>query len=116
MPTYRVHDYAGDDLGLVEHPAPNVESGDVVVLADGRQALVTVPSRPSRDRSRRARACGLARRRLTPSTSAHRLPLTSSHEPSVTLERSASEPAELSAAESPEEHFGSDAGPLRLRD
>ena len=26
---------------LVEHPAPNIEPGDVVVLADGREALVT---------------------------------------------------------------------------
>jgi hypothetical protein len=33
---YRVHDTSGDDLGLLEHPAPNVEAGDVVVLADGR--------------------------------------------------------------------------------
>jgi hypothetical protein len=41
MPTYRIHDTAGDDLGLVEHPAPNLEPGDVVVLADGREALVT---------------------------------------------------------------------------
>jgi hypothetical protein len=31
----------GDDLGLIEHPAPNIEPGDVVVLADGREALVT---------------------------------------------------------------------------
>jgi hypothetical protein len=28
-------------LGLLEHPAPNVEPGDVVVLADGRDAVVT---------------------------------------------------------------------------
>ena len=41
MPTYRIHDTTGDDLGLIEHPAPNVEPGDVVVLADGREALVT---------------------------------------------------------------------------
>jgi hypothetical protein len=41
VPTYRIHDTIGDDLGLVEHPAPNVEPGDVVVLADGREALVT---------------------------------------------------------------------------
>jgi hypothetical protein len=39
--TYRVHDTAGDDLGLLEHPAPNLEPGDVVVLGDGREALVT---------------------------------------------------------------------------
>jgi hypothetical protein len=30
-----------NDLGAVEHPAPNVEPGDVIVLADGREALVT---------------------------------------------------------------------------
>ena len=36
-----IHDHAGDDLGLLEHPAPNLEPGDVVVLADGREALVT---------------------------------------------------------------------------
>ena len=41
MPIYRLHDTAGDDLGLLEHPAPNLEAGDVVVLADGREALVT---------------------------------------------------------------------------
>ena len=41
MPTYRLHDTTGDDLGLLEHPAPNVEPGDVVVLPDGREALVT---------------------------------------------------------------------------
>jgi hypothetical protein len=38
---YRLHDTTGDDLGLLEHPAPNVEPGDVVVVADGREALVT---------------------------------------------------------------------------
>jgi hypothetical protein len=37
----RVHDTAGDDLGVLEHPAPNVVPGDVVVLSDGRGALVT---------------------------------------------------------------------------
>lgn len=41
MPTYRVHDHVGDDLGLIEHPAPNVDPGDVVVLEDGREAFVT---------------------------------------------------------------------------
>jgi hypothetical protein len=41
MRTYRVHDSTGDDLGVIEHPAPNVESGDLVVLASGREALVT---------------------------------------------------------------------------
>jgi len=45
---YRLHDTTGDDLGLPEHPAPNVEPGDVVVLADGREAIVTarVEARP----------------------------------------------------------------------
>jgi hypothetical protein len=38
---YRLHDTTGDDLGLLEHPAPNVEPSDVVVLADGREAIVT---------------------------------------------------------------------------
>jgi len=37
MPTYRIHDTTGDDLGTVEHPAPNVEPGDVVMLVDGRR-------------------------------------------------------------------------------
>jgi hypothetical protein len=41
VPTYRLHDTTGDDLGLLEHPAPNVEPGDVVVIPDGREALVT---------------------------------------------------------------------------
>jgi len=31
---YRTH-------GLLEHPAPNIEPGDVVVVADGRAAIVT---------------------------------------------------------------------------
>ena len=38
---YRLHDTTGDDLGLIEHPAPNVEPGGVVMLEDGREALVT---------------------------------------------------------------------------
>ena len=52
VPTYRLHDTTGDDLGLIEHPAPNVEPGDVVMLADGREALVTarVEARVSRSR------------------------------------------------------------------
>jgi len=31
-----------DDLGLIEHPAPNVEPGDVRVLGDGREVFVTL--------------------------------------------------------------------------
>lgn len=41
MASYRVHDTTGEDLGLLEHPARNLESGDVVVLTDGREGLVT---------------------------------------------------------------------------
>jgi len=37
---YRLQDTTGDDLGLLEHPAPNLEPGDVVVVADGREAIV----------------------------------------------------------------------------
>lgn len=38
---YRLHDTTGDDLGCIEHPAPNVEPGDVLVFSDGRDAVVT---------------------------------------------------------------------------
>jgi hypothetical protein len=38
---YRLHDTTGDDVGVLEHPAPNVEPGDVVILPDGREAIVT---------------------------------------------------------------------------
>ena len=41
MAIYRLHDTTGDDLGLLEHPAPDLEPGDVVVVADGREAIVT---------------------------------------------------------------------------
>jgi hypothetical protein len=41
VPTYRLFDTNADDLGLIEHPASNVEPGDVVVTPDGREALVT---------------------------------------------------------------------------
>jgi hypothetical protein len=38
---HRVHDTTGDDLGVIEHPAPNIEPGDVIMLPDAREALVT---------------------------------------------------------------------------
>ena len=38
---YRLHDTTGDELGLLEHPAPNLEPRDVVVTPDGREALAT---------------------------------------------------------------------------
>jgi hypothetical protein len=41
VPSYRLHDTTGNDLGLLEHPAPDLEPGDVIVLADEREALVT---------------------------------------------------------------------------
>lgn len=47
MPTYRLHDHAGDDLGLHEHPAPNLEPGDVVVFVEGREAVVQVIEFPN---------------------------------------------------------------------
>ena len=37
MLTYRIHDTTGDDLGLIEHPAPT-SSGTLVMLADAREA------------------------------------------------------------------------------
>jgi len=44
VPIYRLRDTTGDDLGLLEHPAANLEPGDVVVVADGREAIVTARS------------------------------------------------------------------------
>ena len=44
MPTYRLHDTTGDDLGVIEHPAPNLEPGDVVVIPDEREALDEAPT------------------------------------------------------------------------
>jgi urease accessory protein UreE len=38
---YRLHDATGDDLGLLEHPAPNLEPGDVIIFADGQEVVVT---------------------------------------------------------------------------
>ena len=29
VPTYGLHDTTGDDLGLIEHPAPNIEQSDL---------------------------------------------------------------------------------------
>jgi hypothetical protein len=38
--SYRLRDTTGD-LGALGTPAPNIEPGDVVVVADGREAIVT---------------------------------------------------------------------------
>jgi hypothetical protein len=48
MSVYRVYDTAGEDLGLLEHPAPNLEPGGVVVVvvADAREAIVTACVEP----------------------------------------------------------------------
>lgn len=34
---YRLHDTEGNDLGLIEHPATNLEPGDMVTTEDGRR-------------------------------------------------------------------------------
>ena len=36
-----LHDTHVDDLGILEHPAPNLEPGDVILLEDGREAFIT---------------------------------------------------------------------------
>jgi hypothetical protein len=41
MAVYRLHDTMGADLGVLEHPAPNLEPGDVVWVMDGDEAVVT---------------------------------------------------------------------------
>jgi hypothetical protein len=41
MYRYRVHDTDGDDLGLILHPAPNLETGDIVVTDYDRRWRVT---------------------------------------------------------------------------
>jgi hypothetical protein len=42
VPTYHLRDAeTGKSLGILEHPAPNVDVADVVLLADGREAIVT---------------------------------------------------------------------------
>jgi hypothetical protein len=40
VPVYHLHYTADDDLGLLQHPATNVEPREVVHLSDGRDALV----------------------------------------------------------------------------
>jgi len=37
MYRYRLHDTEGDDLGVILHPAPNVETGDIVVTEDDQR-------------------------------------------------------------------------------
>jgi hypothetical protein len=73
--TYRLHDTTGDDLGLLEHPAPNLEPGDVVVLADGLERLSERASRAERGSPLaagaargRGRTAAQSQRGLTPRT------------------------------------------------
>ena len=37
MYRYRLHDTKVDDLGVILHPAPNVETNDIVVTEDDRR-------------------------------------------------------------------------------
>jgi hypothetical protein len=41
MPVYFLHDPTGADLGILDHPVPNLEPGDVVFLQSGEEAVVT---------------------------------------------------------------------------
>ena len=43
---HRLHDTDGDDLGELQHPAPNLEPGDTVTTADGKswQVVWYVPA------------------------------------------------------------------------
>jgi hypothetical protein len=52
VPLYRLHDTAGEDVGLLDHPATNVEPGHVVHLSDGREALDTARAETNDDRLR----------------------------------------------------------------
>jgi hypothetical protein len=36
LPTYRLHDTIGEDLGTIERPSTTLGPGDVVELEDGR--------------------------------------------------------------------------------
>lgn len=71
---YRLNDTTGDDLGTVEHPAPNVGPGDVLTRGDGREALATAGREGSRQlatplegrKSRRRRSRATTRSRTAP--------------------------------------------------
>lgn len=41
MPVYFLRDPRGADLGILDHPVPNLEPGDVVFLLSGDEAVVT---------------------------------------------------------------------------
>jgi hypothetical protein len=41
MPSYDVYDSVGGNVGRIEHPAPNVEPGDVLLLEDVAEVVVT---------------------------------------------------------------------------
>ena len=48
VPTYRLHDTTGDDLGLIEHPAPNVEPSDVAKVSAWLPVAPATKSRHNR--------------------------------------------------------------------
>jgi len=50
MPLCRLFDAETNDLGLLRHPAPNLESGDVLILEDDLEVIVTgrVDASPNR--------------------------------------------------------------------
>ena len=41
MAVYRLRDTTGAGLGVLEHPAPNIELGDTLWLLDGDEVVVT---------------------------------------------------------------------------
>ena len=50
VPTYRLHDTTDDDLGLIEHPAPNVEPATWSSWKTAERRSSPLGSRPSRGR------------------------------------------------------------------
>lgn len=49
VPTYRVYSMTGDQIGLIEHAAKDVERGDVVQLPNGHDAIVTARAETGED-------------------------------------------------------------------
>jgi hypothetical protein len=39
--SYHLYDAVGGSVGRIEHPAPNLEPGDLLLLEDGSEAVVT---------------------------------------------------------------------------
>jgi hypothetical protein len=51
VPTYRLYDTAGGNLGEFEDPVTTIAPGDTLVLEDGRDARVTLRVEPTPDRA-----------------------------------------------------------------